>query len=202
MQPKLYKLLHTRRVEDRDTRTHVGKIALVWQGGAFAVMVVSAQNDGSTLGSGTTKVGMFKNITAAVNPWPLAIPDAVHTLNAGTWEQVHELASHHRRGTELFVDGWLVYDIVGLEELTGTCQRQIVASQRRPFITRNKSSGMQSCPRIATLLIESQAHQSLNTRKVYAPFGHGIFIVECQCHGGFLPDTCPPLTSYGRCVEP
>src|SRR5438132_10945810 len=130
MQAKLDKLLNTRRVENRDTRTHVGKIALVWQGGAFAVMVVPTQNDGGTLGSGAAEVGMFKNITAAVNPRPLPIPDAVHALNAGTREQVHELAAHHRRGAKLFVDGWLVHDIVGLEELTSTCQRQIVAGQR------------------------------------------------------------------------
>src|SRR5215813_2127021 len=130
MQPKLYKLLNTRRVEDRDTSTHVGKIALVWQGGAFAVVVVSAQNDGGTLGSGAAKVGMFKNITAAVNPWPLPIPDTVHALNTGPWKQVHKLATHHRRGAEFFIDGWLVDDIVGREEVTGTCQRQIVAGQR------------------------------------------------------------------------
>ena len=115
---------------------------------------------------------------------------------------MHKLAAHHRRGAEFFIDGWLVHDVVGLEELTDTCQGQIVAGQRRPFITRNKSSGMQSCPGIATLLIERQAHQSLNTCKVDASFGHGIFIVECQCHGGFLPDACPPLSHYGRCVEP
>ena len=129
MQPKLYKLLNTRRVEDRYTRTHVGKIALVWQGGAFAVMVVSAQNDGGTLGSSATKVGMFKNIAAAVNPWPFSIPEAVHTLKAGAWEQVYKLASHHRCGAEFFVDGWLVHDMVCCEELTSTCQRQIISGQ-------------------------------------------------------------------------
>src|SRR5215471_21135951 len=116
MQPEFYHLLNTHRVEDRDTRTHVGKVALVRQGGAFAVVVVSAQNDGGTLGSGAAKVGMFKNITAAVNPWPLPIPDTVHAGDAGTWKQVHQLAAHHRRGPEFFIDGWLVDDIVGLEE--------------------------------------------------------------------------------------
>ena len=97
-------------------------------------MVVSAQNDGGTLGSGAAKIGVFKNVAAAVNPWPLPIPDAVHALNAGAWEQVYELAAHHRRGAKFFVDGRPVHNIVGLEELTGTCQRQIVAGQRRPFI--------------------------------------------------------------------
>src|SRR5215475_14518087 len=148
MQPKLNKFLNIRRIEDRNTSAHVGKIALVWQGGAFTVMVVPAQNNGSTQRSSAAKVGMLKNITTAVNSRSLAIPEAVHPFHAGTWEQVHELAAHHRCGTEFFVNGRLVHDIVGLEELTGTGQRQIVAGQRRPLIPCNKSPGMQSGPRI------------------------------------------------------
>jgi len=64
---------------------------------------------------------MFKNIAAAVNPWSFPIPDAVYALNAGTWKEVYELTAHHRCGAEFFVDGWLVHNIVSLEELAGMC---------------------------------------------------------------------------------
>jgi hypothetical protein len=145
---------------------------------------------------------MFKNISAAVNPWPLPIPDAVHALNTGTWEQVHELASHHRRGAEFFIDGWLVHNIVGLEELTGTCQCQIVAGSGDPSYPVIKAPVCSPALRITTLLIERQTHQSLNTCEIHASCGHGVLIIECYYHGGSLPDAHPPLTKPKLSTSP
>ena len=56
-------------------------------------MVVPTQNDGGAMGSGAAKVGMLKNITAAVNTWSLAVPDAIHAIDPGPGEQVRQAGS-------------------------------------------------------------------------------------------------------------
>ena len=159
-------------------------------------MVIPAQEDGGAVGSRAAKVGMLKNIAAAVNPWSLAIPEAIHPLDPGPGEQVHKLAAHHRGRPEFFIDRWLMHNMVRCEELAGTRQRQIVSGQRRAFITCNKGPCMESCPCVTALLIERQTHQSLNTGKIHTSCSHGVFIVERHFHGGFLPDA---RTSPTRC---
>src|SRR5262249_18296089 len=108
----------------------VGKIALVRQGRAFTIMVVPTQDDGGAVGSRAAKVGMLKNIAAAVHPWSLAIPEAIHPLDPGPGEQVYQLAAHYRGRREFFIDRWLMHNVVRFKELAGTRQGQIVAGQR------------------------------------------------------------------------
>src|SRR5438093_800596 len=112
---------------------------------------------------------MLKNIAAAVHPWSLAIPEAIHPLYPGSREQMHKLATHHRGRREFFVDRWLMHNIVCCEELASTRQRQVVAGQWRAFIACNKGPCMETCPCVTTLLIERQTHQSLNTSKIHTP---------------------------------
>ncbi len=77
-----------------------------------------------------------------------------------------------------------MHDIVLLEEAPHTSQRQVIAGQRRPFISGDERTRAQLGRNVAAMLINRQAHQRLNPREIDLTFGYGIFIIERYGHKG------------------
>jgi hypothetical protein len=129
---------------------------------------------------------MFEHISAAVHPRTLAVPNAVHPVELRTGKHLENLAAHHRCGPELFIDGGLVHDVMFFEKMPHTGQGQIIPGQWRAFVPGDESARAHLIAGIATMLIDRQPHQRLNTRQIDLSFGQDIFVIQSHGHGGLL----------------
>src|SRR5215475_12788563 len=91
-----------------------------------------------------------------------------------------DLAAQHRSRRKVFVNARHEVNSMLLEQRLYTIEREVIASERRAFVSRNERSRLQTRLPIAAHLIHGQAHQRLNPCEICGPVFRGIAIVELQ----------------------
>ena len=153
-------------------------LALVREGGGLGRVVVARQHEHAAVLGRARGVRVLEDVAAAVDAGPLAVPHREHAVVFRVRVQVHLLRAPDRGGGKVFVDAWLEFDVMRVEELLRPPERLVESADRRAAIPGNESGGVQARCEIADALQHRQAHQRLRTGHEGAPGLQRVFIVE------------------------
>ena len=141
-------------------------------------MIVAAQGNGAAMGRRALIGGVLEHVARAVHAWPLAVPQAEHAIVFWVGQHAHLLATPDGGRGKVLVDAWLEMDVVFVQMLAGTPQRQVVAAQRRAAIAGDEGGGLQPRRTVPARLQDGQTHQRLDARQIHTPIEAGVFVVQ------------------------
>ncbi len=143
-------------------------------------MVVPGKHQGGAVLSRAGHVGVAQDITGTIDSGSLAVPDSDHPIDLCVSDGLKNLAAHHSGGRQVFVHARMKVDLVFLEQLLGSSERQVIAAQRRAFIAGNEGSGVETGAAIAAHLVHRQPDEGLNAREVNTATLDRIFVGEAH----------------------
>ena len=92
-------------------------------------MIIPPEDHRGTVFTRATEVGMLKNVPAAVDAWPFAIPETIDPVYIGARKEMDALTTHDRGGGEFFVDPWLMDDVMLVQQAADAGESQVIAAQ-------------------------------------------------------------------------
>lgn len=171
-------LLHAAGVEHGHAQRFERDVGVAGHGGGLGAVVVADQRERAAQAARAGPVGVAQGIHRAVQPWPLAVPEAEHAVVFRAGEHVHVLRAPHRGGAEFLVHAGAKDDVVLLQQLARLAQRAVDRRERRTLVARDEARGVVAGGHVASALVEREAHQRLRAGHVGPALGEGVFVVE------------------------
>ena len=107
-------------------------------------------------------VGVFENVTAAVDARPLAVPHREDAVELRLRKEMQLLRAPYGGGRDVLVDARLEADVARLEEGPGGVQRGVQPAQRRAPVAGDVAGGMQAGGAVHGMLQHGQPSQGLH----------------------------------------
>ena len=111
------------------------------------------------------------HLAGTIDTRPFPVPDpnhAIHSRLAALTQYLENLRTENRRRRQVFVEARLKMHVERLQLRARTLQCEIVAAQRRPFVTGDVAAGPEPGAAVKPHLVHRQAHQCLDTSHVDA----------------------------------
>ena len=143
-------------------------------------MVVAGNDQHAAMLGRAGRIGVAKNVAAAIHPRPLAIPQAENAIVFRAGEEADLLAAPDSCRGEVFIDAGLEGDVVLGEVLFGLPQAEIEVAKRAAAVAGDETGGVQAGGQIALPLQHGQANHGLGTGQEDAAGAAGVFVVQCR----------------------
>ena len=176
--PVIQNFLHARRRYDRHIGIDHRPIGLVQGCRRFARVIITHRHDHPAVGRGACHVHMAHHIARAINPRPLAIPQAKHTIVFAFTAQFGLLAAPQGCRGQIFVQPRLKGDLRLRQQLFGALHLHIDGAKRRSAIACDISGCVQPRRRIARALHQHQAHKRLRAVQQHRRFAQIITVIQ------------------------
>ncbi len=134
-------------------------------------MVVADDGEYAAMVGGASGVGVFEHIARPVYARGLAVPHAEKAIILRAGEQAELLAAPHSGGTEVFIQTFPEFDVMGIQPFLSGAKLLIVTAQRRSAVSRDEAGCVEAHAQIKAFSIKWQANKRLN-----------------PCHEGFSLD--------------
>ena len=129
MQSHIQNALHVRRKEHRQTASLENMVTLVGGSRALADVVIAGNGNHAAVARGAGHVGVLEHIAAAIDAWPLAIPNAKDTVVFFALRvQVELLGTPDSGSAQLFIHTRLKDHVVSLQMLLRSDQCLVVST--------------------------------------------------------------------------
>ncbi|MNE27816.1 hypothetical protein D3C80_1212370 [compost metagenome] len=115
-------------------------------------MVVTRDGQYPAKFGSTCSIRVTEYVTATINAWAFAIPDAKNTVIGRTLEHVDLLGSPQGGRSQIFVEPWVKFDMLCLEKVAGLPESLVKPAKWRSPISGNKPSRVQPCGLITLAL--------------------------------------------------
>ena len=115
-------------------------------------MVVADHGQHAAVGRGAEGVGVLEHVHAAVEPRPLAVPQAEHAVVLCARKQPHLLTTPDRGHRQVFVNAGQKMNIVRLGKVFGLPQGLVEPADWRAAITRDETGRVEAAIEIALML--------------------------------------------------
>ena len=179
VQAHVQNFLHAGRKKHRRAARFEDVVALVGRRRGFADVVITRQRNHPAMLRGARHIGVLEHVRAAVDPRPLAIPDAKHTIELlGLGVQIQLLRAPQRGGRQLLIHPGLKHDVLRFQMFFGGPQRLVIAAQGRATVAADKACRVQPLLGITQALQHGQAHQRLHTAHEGAAALQGVFVIQ------------------------
>ena len=159
---------------------------------SIRAVIVTGKAQHATVFCRTSRIAVTKHIAAAINAWPLAIPDADDAVVVRARRQLKLLRAPDRRCGKILVHARLKLDAEFVEVATRGHQLLVVATQRRSAIAGDEGGGIEARRAVAAHLRHRQTNQRLRACQEDVAAALRIFMIETD---PALIDTHRRLTS-------
>ena len=170
--------LDTARGQHRHHHRLEEVIGLVRKGRRLGGVVVAGDRQHATVLRRAGRIGVAKDVAAAIDAGAFPVPHCEHAVAAGVGRQAHLLRAPYRGCRHVLVDARLEHDVALLEVGAGLPQGLVEAAEGRAAVARNESGGVEAGTAVAFLLNHQQSHQRLIAGQIDAARRAGVLVFE------------------------
>ena len=141
-------------------------------------MIIAGNRQHAAMFRRARHIGVTEHIARAIDPRPLAIPDAEHAVELAFATHFSLLAAPQGGGGQVLVQPRLKLDVARFQERRRRHELVIDRTDGRTAIARHIARGVEACPAVPLRLHERQPHDGLGACQEHRRFVEIIFVIE------------------------